>query len=242
MSQTSLSMPRRVRFLRWLANFLLRLLTRLEVHGREKIPLTGAALFTMNHLHWLDVPIGLAIMPRPAVVFAAEKWERHPIIGPLMRWSKSTIFVARGEVDRRALGQALEVLKAGGMLGIAPEGTRSKTGALQPGREGPAYLASRTGAMIVPVAAWGQEKAIAALKRLRRQRIVVRVGDPFVLPGTPNKAKSEQLAAYTEEIMCRIAELLPPEYRGVYADAVRQRAKAAEPPQAVQEPMAAGAA
>lgn len=242
MSQTSPSMPRRVRFLRWLANFLLRLLTRFEVHGVEKIPLTGAALFTMNHLHWLDVPIGLAILPRHAVVFAADKWERRPVIGHLMRWSKSTIFVARGEVDRRALGQALEVLKAGGMLGIAPEGTRSKTGALQPGREGPAYLASRTGAVIVPVAAWGQEKAVAALKRLRRQRIVVQVGDPFVLPGTPNKAKSEQLAAYTEEIMCRIAELLPPEYRGVYADAVRRRAEAANQGPAAQDQVKAAAA
>ncbi len=214
----SSQMSRRLRFLRWFVRAFLRLFTRLEVHGAEKVPTTGATLWTMNHLHWLDPPIGFAIVERPAAMFAADKWERRPVIGHLLRWSQSTIFVARGEVDRKALSQALEVLKAGALLAIAPEGTRSKTGALQQGREGPAYLASRTGAVIVPVGAYGQEKAVACWKRLRRPHIVVQVGEPFVLPGTPNKAKGPQLAAYTDEIMRRIAALLPPEYRGVYAE------------------------
>jgi 1-acyl-sn-glycerol-3-phosphate acyltransferase len=207
----------RIRFLRWLVRILLRVLTRFEVHGADKIPAGGPALLTMNHLHWLDPPFGFLIVSRPAVMFAADKWERRPVIGDLLRWTQSTIFVARGEVDRKALSQALEVLKAGRLLAIAPEGTRSKTGALQQGREGPAYLASRTGAVIVPVAAYGQEKAVACWMRLRRPRIVVQIGEPYTLPGTPNKAKSVELVAYTDEIMHRIAELLPPEYRGVYA-------------------------
>mgnify|MGYP001768922000 CR=1 FL=1 len=219
-------LSRRIRFLHWFLRLLARLLTRLEVHGADKIPATGPTLLTMNHLHWLDPPIGFILVARPATMFAADKWEARPVIGDLLRWTQSTIFVARGEVDRKALGQALEVLKAGGLLAIAPEGTRSKTGALQQGQDGPAYLASRTGAVIVPVGAFGQEKAVTCWKRLRRPRIVVQIGEPFVLPGTPNKAKGPQLTVYTDEIMRQIACLLPPEYRGVYT---RAEAPAAAP-------------
>ena len=134
-----------------------------------------------------------------------------------MRFTRQVIFVARGEADRKAISRAIEVLKQGYMLAIAPEGTRSKTGALQQAHEGPAYLASRTGALIVPVGAYGQEKTEACWKRLRRPHIVVTIGDPFVLPGTPNKAKGQQLVVYTDEIMLHIAALLPEAYRGVYA-------------------------
>jgi 1-acyl-sn-glycerol-3-phosphate acyltransferase len=211
------AVPKRIRLLRHLALLFLNLFTRWEVHGAEKIPASGATIYTMNHLHWLDPAIGIAIVRRPAKMFAADKWEHRPIIGDVLRWSQQVIFVARGEVDRRALGEALQVLKEGGLLAIAPEGTRSRTGALQEGHEGPAYLASRSGACIVPVAAWGQEQAVACWKRLCRPHITVVVGDPYILPGTPNRAKGEQLLSYTGEIMHRIAELLPTEYRGVYA-------------------------
>jgi len=211
------AVPRRVRFLRQLALLILNLSTRWEVHGAEKIPASGATIYTMNHLHWLDPVIGIALVQRPAKMFAADKWEHRLLIGDVLRWSQQVIFVDRGEVDRHALGEALQVLKEGGLLAIAPEGTRSKTGALQEGHEGPAYLAARSGASIVPVAAWGQEQAVACWKRLRRPRITVVVGDPYILPGTPNRAKGEQLRSYTGEIMHRIAELLPEDYRGVYA-------------------------
>lgn len=219
MSEASaIKFPWRVRFLRSLAWLGLRLMTRFEVHGVQETPPTGPALMVMNHLHWLDPVIGIAVVARPAVMFTAEKWEHRPGIGHLIRWSQRAIFVNRGEADRKAVTQALEVLKHGDMLAVAPEGTRSKTGGLLPGREGAAYLASRTGAVIVPITAYGQEHAERAWKRLRRPHIVVTLGEPFRLEGTPNKAKSLQLAVYTEEIMLRLAALLPPEYRGVYRD------------------------
>lgn len=222
----SVKFPWRVRFLRNLAWLALRLLTRFEVRGVQESAPTGPALLVMNHLHWLDPVIGIAVVDRPAVMFTAEKWEHRPVIGHVIRWSQRAIFVNRGEADRKALTQALEVLKRGDMLAVAPEGTRSKTGALQQGHEGAAYLASRTGAVIVPIAAYGQEQAGRAWKRLRRPRIVVTLGKPFRLEGTPNKAKSQQLALYTDEIMLRLAALLPAEYRGVYRD----RLEAALPP------------
>lgn len=219
MSQAApIKFPWRVRFLRNLAWLGLRLLTRFEVHGVQQTPHTGPALMIMNHLHWLDPVIGIAVIDRPGVMFTAEKWEHRPVIGDVIRWSQRAIFVNRGQLDRKALSQALEVLKSGDMLAVAPEGTRSKTGGLLPGREGAAYLASRTGAVIVPITAYGQEHAERAWKRLRRPRIVVTLGEPFRLEGTPNKAKSQQLALYTDEIMLHLAALLPPEYRGVYRD------------------------
>ena len=214
------NLPRRVRFLQSLARLILRLFTRFEVHGAEKIPGSGPTLLTMNHLHFLDPVIGISIVNRHSKMFTADKWATRPVIGHMIRWSQQAIFVARGEVDRKALGKALEALKEGLVLGIAPEGTRSKTGTLQKGHEGVSYLASRTGAVIVPAVAYGQEKAVSSLLRLRRGRIVVNIGDPYVLAGTPNKAKTEQLAQYTDEIMMRMAVLLPPEYQGYYQERV----------------------
>lgn len=210
-------MRTRYRLLRWVAIACFRLLTRLEIYGAEHIPKTGPVLVAVNHLHWLDPPIGLVVVPRQSTVFAADKWMEMPGIGHLLRFTQQAISVRRGEIDRQALREALGVLKSGGVLGISPEGTRSRTGGLQQGHTGAAYLASRTGVPILPIVVYGQEHAFATLKRLRRPRIVVVVGAPFVLPGTPNRAKAEELEAYTDQIMRRLAALLPPQYRGVYA-------------------------
>ncbi len=213
----ALETPWLYRFTRALIWILLRLLFHIEIVGAEHLRRTkGPLLVVTNHLHWLDPPIVFAILPLRTTVFAGEKWGVHPIFGPLFRAIGNAIFVNRGEVDRQALGKALAVLNAGGVLGIAPEGTRSRAGVLQRGRSGTAYLASRTGAPILPIGISGQEKAFRSLLRLRRPTIRVVVGEPFTLPGTPNRVKGDQLDAYTEQIMRRLAELLPPEYRGVY--------------------------
>ncbi|NOZ29739.1 MAG: 1-acyl-sn-glycerol-3-phosphate acyltransferase [Chloroflexi bacterium] len=214
----ALETPWLYRFLRKVIRVLLTLLFRVEIIGAEHLNQPGGPLLVVtNHLHWLDPPIVFAIFPLRTTVFAAEKWSTHPIIGDLFRLVGNAIFVQRGEVDRRALGKALAVLKAGGVLGIAPEGTRSRTGKLQRGKGGAAYLASRTGAPILPIGLSGQEKAFRTLLcRLRRPTIRVVVGEPFTLPGTPNRAKGDELDAYTDMIMRRLAALLPPEYRGVY--------------------------
>jgi len=146
---------------------------------------------------------------------AAEKYRRHPLFGPILHLT-GVIFVRRGTVDRRALGAALKVLRSGGVVVLAPEGTRSKTGQLQQAKEGAAYLASRTDPTIVPVAITGTEKMVDALKRLRRERVRVVIGEPFRLPPAGGPVKGPQLAAYTDLIMCRMAALLPESYRGFY--------------------------
>ena len=127
-----------------------------------------------------------------------------------------SVWVRRGEVDRQALCEALDVLNSGCVLGIAPEGTRSlSTHALQRGKTGAAYLATRTGVPIVPVGIIGTENLHHNMPRLRRTAVRVVVGKPFHLP--EDQARGQELREYTDLIMQRIADLLPEEYRGVYA-------------------------
>ena len=197
--------------------FLVKNLTRLEVQGRELVPDQGPYILVVNHLHWLDSPVILTVLPHPARVFAGEKWANRLLIGFLLK-SVNAIFVNRGEVDRKALREALATIKAGGVLGMAPEGTRSKTGGLQRGRSGAAYLAYYSGARLVPVVCTGQEHVISSLMHLRRARVCVRFGPSFEPPPVSGKVTTAHLHSFTEGIMHRLAALLPPEYRGVYAD------------------------
>jgi 1-acyl-sn-glycerol-3-phosphate acyltransferase len=200
---------------------LLRLLSRFQVDGLEHIPDTGPYLLITNHLHWLDAPMLMAAFPYRTYVFAAEKWNRNRLLGPLFR-SLDAIFVHRGEVDRRALRKAQSVLKGGGILGLAPEGTRSKTGALQRGHSGAAYMAYRAGVKLVPVVTWGQKRVFPSLRRLRRARVHVVFGPPFD-PPTGGELSAAEIHEFAEEIMYRLAAMLPTEYRGVYADVQEQR-------------------
>jgi 1-acyl-sn-glycerol-3-phosphate acyltransferase len=200
---------------------LLKLLSRPSVEGLEHIPDKGPYLLITNHLHWLDAPMIMAFFPFRAYVFAAEKWNRNWLLGPLFR-SLDAIFVHRGEVDRKALRKALAVLKGGGVLGLAPEGTRSKTGALQHGRSGAAYMAYRAGVKLVPVVTWGQKNVFPSLRRLRRAKVHVAFGPPFD-PPRGDRISAAEIHEFAEEIMYRMAAMLPPEYRGVYVDVQEQR-------------------
>jgi 1-acyl-sn-glycerol-3-phosphate acyltransferase len=218
----SLRMEPWYRFVRAAIGLVLRLLARVEIEGREHFPSHGPCLVTSNHLHWLDAPIIFVAMPVRSEVWAAEKWENRFFIGPLFR-SLDAIFIRRGEVDRKAIGEAIRRLKAGAILGLAPEGTRSKTGGLQPGKTGVAYLAFRVGAPVLPGVCYGQEKVFSSLRRGRRARVRVIFGPVIPLPQLEGKPRPDDLRGFTEEIMLRTAAMLPPEYRGVYADALEKR-------------------
>jgi 1-acyl-sn-glycerol-3-phosphate acyltransferase len=205
----------RYRLVRNFFTLVYRLLMHVEVVGRENFYVEGACIVILNHLSVFDPPLVGILLPRRGWALAAEKYRRHLLFGPVARFV-GVIFVRRGEVDRRALRAALKVLRKGGLVAIAPEGTRSPTGQLQQAKEGVAYLASRTGATILPVAVAGTEKVIDTLKRLRRPRVQVVIGEPFKLPPAARAAKGPQLATYTDLIMCRLAALLPESYRGYY--------------------------
>jgi 1-acyl-sn-glycerol-3-phosphate acyltransferase len=159
----------------------------------------------------------MAVFPSPVTVFAGHTHRHEFIIGEVMN-ALGAIWVKRGEVDRHALRAALDALKAGGLLGLAPEGTRSRTGGLLKGKIGAAYLATRADAPLVPVALTGTEIGLPALLKLGRPRITVTIGPPFRLPNP--QAGRQELEAHTDLIMRTLAEMLPDKYRGVYRDSV----------------------
>lgn len=202
--------------MRVIANFLLSLFTRREYVGLENIPSDPPYILVTNHLAVFDSPVVLALCPHTARAFAAAKHKKNPFFAPLMTVMGS-VWVRRGEVDRKALQGALDVLKRGEVLGVAPEGTRARGPyALQKGKIGAAYLATRADVPIVPLGITGTEKIKRNLPRLRRTQVRVVVGEPFRLPNS-GRVRNPELREYTDLIMHRIAELLPEEYRGVYA-------------------------
>ncbi len=214
--------PRRVKWLIALEQFfvgaLLFLFGKLTVRGRENVPQKGPYIFAINHMSKADPPLILLSWPDEGIrFFAGEKWEKHLIFGPLMKYS-GAIYINRGEVDRKALRAALDALRRGAVFGLAPEGTRSRVGALIKARDGAAYLASRAKVPIVPVGLVNTDQLGSNMAHLRRTKLETRIGEPFYLPETAGRPKGKELAAYTHLIMVQIAALLPERYWGYYAD------------------------
>ncbi|MEJ5309249.1 MAG: lysophospholipid acyltransferase family protein [Anaerolineae bacterium] len=194
---------------------LYRLLTRLEISGAEHIPAEGGCLIVTNHISRLDTPTLLIAVPRRIYPLAADKYKHFPVFNWLLNISEA-VWINRTEFDREALLKSIEVLRRGDVLGIAPEGTRSRSGTLQKAKPGVAFLAARTGVPIVPVGITGTNTMLQDFLHLRRMHICVRFGEAFYLPKY-GKLTAEELDATTDLIMSRLAALLPPAYRGVYA-------------------------
>jgi len=192
-------------------------LANLTVIGREHIPAQGPYLVTVNHMSMADTPLLFVAFPTmPWRFFAGEKWQDHWLWGPFMG-SLGAIYVRRDEADRRAIQEALAALQEGAVFGLAPEGTRSKVGAMQPAKAGAAYLGSRSQVPIVPVGVINSDKLFANARHLRRTHITVTIGEPYELPDLGRRARSADLEALTHLIMIHIASLLPERYHGVYA-------------------------
>ncbi len=205
-------------FLHSFVRLLLKILARVTLVGEKNIPAEGGCILAMNHINLLDAPLAFAVVQRKDVTaLVADKYKKNLLLRPLVN-AVGGIWINREEVDMRALREARNFLASGGVLGIAPEGTRSPTGALQPGKTGVAYLADKAGVPILPVAVTGTEKIMPQLLRMHRPAIKFQFGEPFQLQPIERSERELGLQRNTEEIMCRIAALLPPAYRGVYAD------------------------
>jgi 1-acyl-sn-glycerol-3-phosphate acyltransferase len=124
--------------------------------------------------------------------------------------------VHRGQLNRQALRQARQILADGLALVMFPEGTRSRNGRLRSAFSGPALIAMRSGAPILPVGISGTEKIRGLTWLLRRPQITVNIGQPFYLPPVSSKLTKAKLIELTNLMMGHIAELLPLEYRGEY--------------------------
>jgi 1-acyl-sn-glycerol-3-phosphate acyltransferase len=209
--------PHLYAIVRAVARALLWLLTRTEIRGLEHVPARGPYIILTNHLSAIDPPLIMAVFPSPITVFAGHTHRHEFIIGEVMN-ALGAIWVKRGEVDRHALRAALDALKAGGILGLAPEGTRSRTGGLLKGKIGAAYLASRVDVPLIPAALTGTEVGLLVLLKLGRPRTTVTIGPPFRLPNANPQASRQELEEYTELMMRTLAGMLPEQYRGEYRD------------------------
>jgi 1-acyl-sn-glycerol-3-phosphate acyltransferase len=209
--------------LRFIFNFLFRTLTRLKVEDFHNVPKEGGYILATNHLSVLDPPLIFILLDRfDITALVAKKHQKNPIFRSIIN-ALSGIWLNREEADTRAVRQAKAHLQSGGVLGIAPEGTRSPTKALMPAKTGAAYLADQARVPILPTAIIGTENALPEILTLRRPRITVRFGKPFHLLPIDRKDRDAGLKRNTDEIMSRIAALLPTSYQGVYADHPRVR-------------------
>ena len=199
---------------RVIARALFTLLTRWEVRGRENIPADGPVLVVANHLNLTDPPLLGVSLERKAIFMAKEELFRSPLSAYFVG-SFGAFPVHRGKLDRKALRQSQQVLTDGLALVMFPEATRSKSARLQPAYPGSALIAMRSGVPVLPVGISGTERIKGLGWILRRPRITVNIGRPFYLPASSRLTRAE-LAENTNLIMERIAELLPPQYRGVY--------------------------
>jgi 1-acyl-sn-glycerol-3-phosphate acyltransferase len=209
-----------IRVLRFLIRILLKLIARFELRGKENVPLTGGMILAANHTGILDIfMVYYGIDRTDLFIPLAEKFGK---IG-WIRWFArhlNFLFVDRFNPDLKAIRKMIALMEEGKCLVIAPEGTRSLTGALNAGKPGVAYLAARSGFPVIPIAITGTADKVVLdnVKRFRKSRITLTGGKPFIIPPLPNKDRDETLQKYTDEIMCQIAALLPEEKRGYYKD------------------------
>lgn len=192
---------------------------RIHKENWESIPREGPLITITNHVSMLEAPMMYTqLQPRPKLTALAkvESWDNWFLKMVFNLWE--IVPVRRGEADREALRQSLEMIKAGYIFGMSPEGTRSKSGTLLRAHSGVAVLALKTGAPLMPIAHWGGEAFGKNIKRLRRTDFNIRVGKPFWLDAGDERVTQEIRQQMADEMMYQLAKLLPEKYRGEYAD------------------------
>ena len=206
----------------WFVNSVVKtgtaILCRIDAPNLSTVPMQGPLIVYSNHTGQIEVPVFYShLQPRPMTGIAkVETWN-----GWFLRWIFNlwgAIPIRRGEADMEAMRKSLEALEKGNILAIAPEGTRSKTGRLIKAHPGIVTLALRSGAPLLPVAHWGGENFLENLKRLKRTDFHIRVGEPFKLDAGEQRVTKEVRQQMVDEMMYRLAVLLPEDYRGAYSD------------------------
>jgi 1-acyl-sn-glycerol-3-phosphate acyltransferase len=197
---------------------LMSLLCRIDDAQLARVPDQGPLLVVTNHVNILEIPIIYThLQPRPVTGFvAAYRWDSH-----WLRWLLDmcgAIPLRRGEADVAALRRGMEMLKAGYIVIISPEGTRSGHGRLQKGHPGVVLLALHSGAPLLPVVFYGGERYRDNLRRLRRTDFYISVGEPFYLDAGGVKVTRQVRRQMIDEVIYQMSALLPPAYRGVYSD------------------------
>lgn len=203
-------------FVCWFLRQSTSVLCQIDSSALDRVPSCGPLILVTNHIGSIEVPLLYAhLHPRPLTGLAkTETWDN-----PLLAWLFDlfqAIPVRRGTPDVRAFRRSLDALRAGYILAIAPEGTRSRHGRLLRAQPGVVTLALHSGAPLLPLAHWGVEKFNVNLRRLRRTEFHIRVGRPFRVEVREKRLSRALRHHIADEIMGQIAALLPPEYRGAY--------------------------
>jgi len=170
----------------------------------------------MNHINFLEAPLVAAFVASPKLAALSKKENlNNPFYGYFARlWN--AIPIDRTGVDTDSFNRCLAWIGNDGLLGLAPEGTRSKDGILRQGKAGVAVLSQRAGVPVWPVAHFGTEDFWNNLKAFKRTPICFRVGQPYMIEpaGSMTRTVRQEVA---DEIMASIARLMPEDYRGPYA-------------------------
>jgi 1-acyl-sn-glycerol-3-phosphate acyltransferase len=188
-----------------LVSFYLRLFNRWEITGEHNIPESGPVVLVANHISLWDPPFLACSIRRPVHFMAKEELFNIPLLGRIIK-ALGAFPVKRGKPDRNALRLAAKYLENGEILGLFPEGTRSKSGELLQPHPGAALFALRSGAPIVPVGLIGTRTTFPLTIR---GNVRVKIGEPVVYPELyNNKITNEDLERVSAEIMLKVKELL----------------------------------
>lgn len=200
----------------WFLRRVFQAVCRIDTSEMDRFPAQGPLIVVGNHVNFLEAPILLPhLAPRPLIGVAKRESWKNPLFNFLFNmWQ--VIPIDRGTVDREAFRLSIEALQQDKILAVFPEGTRSKDGCLLQGKPGIVALAVRSKAPLIPIAFYGHENFWSNLKRLRRTDFHIVVGKPFRLDIGGEALSRDARQAVTDEIMYKIAEILPPRYRGYY--------------------------
>jgi len=208
----------RRRIMRWLIDVVFHVIFRLEITGLENIPAEGSTLLMMNHIALIDPILCMgAVKQRFVIPMTKVENLENPLTAPFVRWWGS-YSITRGEIDRKALMNSIELLKSGQLILIAPEGHRHPEGLSQP-KDGFAYIATKADAVIVPATISGAVGWPRAFL-LKRPRIQVNFGKPFRFKlGANGRVQRDDLTAMMDEAMYQLSMAVKDETRrGVYSD------------------------
>jgi 1-acyl-sn-glycerol-3-phosphate acyltransferase len=219
-----------MKLLKWIVTygckFGLHLVYRIDARELAKVPATGPLIAFTNHSGLVEAPLLYTeLAPREKVTGLSkiENFEKPFLNFVFRQWE--IIPVRRGEADLEALRSCVAKLKEGYILGIAPEGTRNRSGILQKAQGGIAVLALHSGAPVMPVANRGGTELRRNLRRLRRTPFSISVGPAFRLNARGARITKEVRQEMADEMMYQLALLLPEEQRGAYADLSRLTTK-----------------